>query len=143
NRSLKAVWHAVSRLQPPTGAANAEFLRQAVTDVSSATEARSKRLEDSSSELPTPLWAVLLVGGLLTVGFTYFFGLSSFAGQAAMVGTLAAIIGLSLFVILALDLPFTGDVATRPTAMVRELDEFCGYNFVTLVSGQHCPPSAG
>jgi hypothetical protein len=47
-----------------------------------------------------------------------------------MVSTLAVIISLSLFVILALDLPFTGDLAVQPTALRGEITEFCSYNFV-------------
>jgi hypothetical protein len=138
NHSQKTVFKAVATLPPPAGGTSAEFVRQAVTDLSAATEARSERIDDSSSELPPPLWAVLLVGGALTVGFTYFFGLKSFLAEAVMVGTLAAIIGLMLFVILSLDLPFTGDVATPPTAMISELNEFCSYEFVLPGAGAHC-----
>jgi hypothetical protein len=141
NDSLKTAWKAVTTLHPPAGGTTPEVVRQAVNDVSAATQARSKRIEDSGSELPASLWAVLLVGAVLTIGFTYFFGLKSFAAQAAMVGTLAAIIGLSLFVILSLDLPFTGDVAVQPTAMKSALTEFCSYNFVIPGAGAHCAGS--
>ena len=39
-----------------------------------------------------------------------------------MVATLAAIVALSLFVILTLDLPYTGDVAAKPDALEAEIN---------------------
>ena len=129
DRYLNAMWRAVTRLPTSTPTQQA-FVRQAITDVSAATEDRRTRIEDSSSLLSHPLWVVLLVGGALTVAFTYFFGLESFGVQAMMVSTLSVIISLSLFVILVLDLPFTGDLAVQPTALRGEVTHFCSYNFI-------------
>lgn len=137
---LNAVWKAVTTAQP-RGGTEASVVRQALSDVSTASEARRTRVEDSASELPGPLWVVLLVGGVLTIGFTYFFGLESVRSQAAMLSTLAALIALSLFVILTLDLPFTGDVAIEPTALKSEQAEFCSYNFVNPDRGHNCARS--
>jgi hypothetical protein len=134
---LNAMWKGVRSL-PASDPNEQAFVRQAVADVSGAAEARRTRIEDSSSLLPTPMWVVLLVGGALTVGFTYFFGLERFAIQAAMVSTLAVIISLSLFVILVLDLPFTGDIAVQPSALKAEINEFCSYNFVDPNLGSNC-----
>jgi hypothetical protein len=55
-----------------------------------------------------------------------------------MVATIAVLIGLSLFVILALDLPFTGGVAIQPEALKSEINEFCSYNFVNPTEGRNC-----
>jgi hypothetical protein len=134
---LNAMWKAVDALPTSTPTEQA-FIRQGITDVSSATEQRRNRIEDSSSLLPVALWVVLLVGGLLTVAFTYFFGLDSFAVQALMVSALAVMISLSLFVILALDLPFTGDIRVKPTALQGEISKFCSYNFVNVQVGESC-----
>lgn len=129
DRALNAVWAAVSRVKA-NAVTGQEFVRKAIDDISAATEARRTRLDDSSSTLPIPLWVVLLVGGALTIGFTYFFGLESFASQAAMMSTLSIIIGLSLFLILVLDLPYSGDLAIKPDALKGEIAEFCSYDFV-------------
>ena len=132
-----AVWKGVVALKTSGGTADA-FVKKAVDDLSRATEARRARVRDSSSELPAPLWVVLLAGALMTVGFCYFFSLESFRAQAAMLAILATLIGLSLFVILTLDLPFTGSVAVKPDAMMDELHEFCSYNFVHPTAGVNC-----
>jgi hypothetical protein len=60
---------------------------------------------------------VLIAGAAISVGFTYFFGVKNFLAQALMVGALAAITGLVVFLVLTLDLPYTGDVGVAPAAM--------------------------
>ena len=137
NPYLNSMWKAVDHL-PASTAIQRAFIGQAITDVSTATERRRTRVEDSSSVLPGALWIVLLVGGALTVAFTYFFGLESFAVQAMMVAALAVMISLSLFVILALDLPFTGDIAVKPTALRGEIAKFCSYDFVNVQLASNC-----
>jgi hypothetical protein len=133
NRMLKAI-----RTLHPHGATAGDLVQQAVGDVSTATEDRRMRVQDSAQTLPPPLWAVLLIGAVLSVGFSLFFGLKSFVAQLLMVSILAVLIALSLFVILTLDLPFTGGVAAEPTAMKDEINEFCSYNFVNPGRGSNC-----
>ena len=70
------------------------------------------------------MWAVLIVGGIISVAFTYFFGVRSFAAQALMVASLAALVGLVLALILSLDLPFTGGVGIGPDRMRDAIAEF-------------------
>lgn len=124
-----AMWKAVTGLRVTNPTAQ-EIVKDAIANVSRAGDARRTRVDDSSSELSPVMWAVLIAGGILTVGFCYFFSLESFASQAAMISILATLITLSLFLILTLDLPFTGTVATHPTALTDEIHEFCSYNFV-------------
>jgi Protein of unknown function (DUF4239) len=74
DKYLNAVWKAVTHL-PSANGVDAAVLSQAVGDVSTASEARRTRIEESHNQLPGPLWAALLIGGVITVSFTYFFGL--------------------------------------------------------------------
>ena len=57
--ALNALWNAVTQLKP-TSAAQGEFLRRAVDDITLANVNRRKRIEASGSTLPTPLWIVVL-----------------------------------------------------------------------------------
>jgi hypothetical protein len=123
-----AMWKAVNQLNSAS-APEAGYFPRALDDVSSVSIGRHTRVGDSASKLPVALWIVLLAGGALTIGFCYFFSLKSFRAQAAMVSMLAILIGLCVFVILALDLPLSGDVAVQPTALQEEIDSFCTYNF--------------
>ena len=127
DEALNRVWHAF-RVERSPSRADAPFHEQAIERLSEATELRRTRIFDSSSALPAPLWGVLIAGGLLTVGFTYFFGVASFRAQLLMVAALASMIGLVLFLILVLDLPFTGDVGVRPARMQRIIEEFRHYS---------------
>ncbi len=128
NPSLNAVWAAVTTLRP-ANATSADFVSLAVNEVATASQDRRVRVRDSESEIPAPLWLVLIAGGAITVGFTYFFGLESFRAQAIMVSALAAIIALSGLTILTLNLPFTGGVSIKPEAMHGEIAEFSTYTF--------------
>lgn len=128
NPPLNAVWGAVTRLRP-TSAIQQDFTQLAVTEVATASQDRRTRVRDSDSEIPAPLWLVIIAGGVITVGFTYFFGLESFRAQAIMVAALAAVIALSGLTILTLNLPFTGGVAIKPEAMRAEIAEFPAYSF--------------
>lgn len=95
-----------------------------VSRVTDLEQARQARLSAATSKLPSPMWWVLVLGGVITVGFTYFFGLPSWRSHAAMVGAIAATIGLTLFLIASLDLPFTGSLAVGPDAMRHAVAEF-------------------
>ena len=86
--------------------------------------ARRARLLEAEQGLPAILWAVLLVGGVITVGFTYLFGLRSTTVHVLMVAALALVIGLVLFTVAALDFPFRGDVRIGPEAFEQVLGRF-------------------
>ena len=71
-------------------------------------DARRMRLVAAQEGIPAVLWAVLIFGGVATVGFTYLFGLENTWAHRLMVVTLAAVIGLVLFTIGAMEHPFSG-----------------------------------
>jgi hypothetical protein len=121
--ALDRVW-ATLRAERPRGGQQTAFYQEAVTHLLDAGELRRTRVLSSGTQLPLPVWIVLIAGAAISVGFTYFFGVKKFVAQALMVGALAAITGLVLFLILSLDLPFTGNVGVGPTAMKDVLDEF-------------------
>ncbi len=62
------------------------------------------------------MWIVLIVGAYVTVGFTYLFGFDQTSMQQLMIGGLSFLIGLVLFLIVALDYPFRGSIAVQPEA---------------------------
>lgn len=87
-------------------------------------DARRERLLQAEEGLPAILWVVLLIGGMVEVGFTYLFGLRSTTVHVLMVAALAMIIGLVLFTIGALEYPFRGDVRVGPDAFESIIDRF-------------------
>jgi hypothetical protein len=74
--------------------------------------------------LPPILWVVLILGGVITVGFTYLFGLENTLVHLLMVAALALIISMSLYTVAALDYPFRGDIRIHPSAFENDLERF-------------------
>ncbi|MDD7938304.1 DUF4239 domain-containing protein [Actinomycetospora lutea] len=85
---------------------------------------RSQRLDFVGQGLPGVLWVALVLGGVVTIAFGLIFGLRSTALHLFMTGSLAATIGVLLFVAIAIDQPFLGDVAVPPAPIQRVLDDF-------------------
>jgi hypothetical protein len=86
--------------------------------------ARRERLLAAEQGLPPIMWVVLILGGVITVGFTYLFGLENTLVHLLMVAALALIISLSLFTVAALDHPFNGDIRIHPAAYEQDLERF-------------------
>ncbi|MGH3599251.1 MAG: DUF4239 domain-containing protein, partial [Pseudonocardiaceae bacterium] len=100
------------------------FYTESVKQLYGLADSRRLRVDASGNELPIILWTVLAVGGVITVGFSCFFGISHFGAHVLMVAALATMIALTLFVILSLDLPFTGDLQVTSDAMQQAIREF-------------------
>ena len=92
-------------------------------DLDALADARDARVLAGRAAVPGVMWAVLLAGGGLVVGYTYLYGVERLAAQALMTGILAAVIAMVLVVILVMDHPFAGDVRVRPD----ELEHFLAH----------------
>lgn len=88
--------------------------QEGIDRVHDLNEARRSRLLDAEEGLPAIIWVVLLMGGVIVVGFTYLFGLDSTLVHTLMVGALAGIISLALFTVGVLDYPFGSGVQVDP-----------------------------
>jgi hypothetical protein len=73
-------------------------------------QARRMRLDAVGTGLPGVMWAVILVGAIIGLSATFFFKVEDARLHGILVTLLAAFIGLVIFMILALDQPFRGDL---------------------------------
>ena len=73
-------------------------------------EARRDRLLYMNNGLPQVIWTFLIVFGVITVGFTYFFGMPRALPQGIITAALAATIASTLFIIFEMQTPFSGVV---------------------------------
>jgi hypothetical protein len=110
-------------LDPPTGAQQVRY-NQVLEQLHALGDARRERLLAASEGLATILWVVLIGGGVITIAFTYLFGLENTVVHTLMVAALAMILSLSLFTVAALDHPFKGDVRIHPAAFEQVLERF-------------------
>jgi Protein of unknown function (DUF4239) len=108
----------------PRTVAGQELYAEGLDQVQRLADARRMRLVMAEEGLPTVLWVVLIVGGIVAVGFTYLFGLEDTGAHALMVASLAGVIALVLFTIAALDHPFSGSARVGPEAFELVLNRF-------------------
>jgi hypothetical protein len=97
-----------------------------LTDLHDALDARRSRLLEVREGIPSLLWVVLVLGGVITVSFTYLFGLKSNVAHALMVAALTLLICAILFTIGEFNYPFSGVVEIRPEAFREVLRSFGG-----------------
>jgi hypothetical protein len=72
--------------------------------------------------MPHLMWVLLWTGGLITILFTYFFGVQSIRSQVLMTTALTALIAFVLLLIVALEQPFAGLVRITPEPFVEALE---------------------
>ena len=85
-------------------------------------DSRRLRLFASRSDLPLLIQLLLWGGGLITISFTYFFGVESIRAQSLMTAALTGIITFNLFLVLALDNPFHGFLRVSPEPLQEILE---------------------
>jgi hypothetical protein len=110
------IWKVYYDLQPQSEREKI-FYQEAIDGLGELSHSRRFRLLSSRSGLPVTLWVLLIGGGCIAVGFTYLFGIESARTQTLMVASLAGLIGFTLFLIISLDYPFSGDLRIEPEAI--------------------------
>jgi hypothetical protein len=75
---------------------------------------RRLRLDSVGTHLPGMLWSVVVVGALIGLSTTFFFKVDDVRLHCIQVSLLATFMGLVIFMILALDRPFRGDLGLTP-----------------------------
>jgi Protein of unknown function (DUF4239) len=100
------------------------FLSNALDRLNEVALRRAQRLGASEQSTPPVLWAAIIVGGIVTLGFALIFGVSNEQLHYLMVGGFAAVLALQVFVILVLSHPFSGQIRVEPTAFEQVARDF-------------------
>lgn len=95
-------------------------------EVEAFLDARRARLAAGGAGLPVSLWVVALLGAALTIGCTYLFRMEDARVQLLMTSTLAASLGLVIYLILVLDHPIWGTQGLSPRPFVDVLQSLAG-----------------
>jgi hypothetical protein len=77
-------------------------------------QARRLRLDAVGTGLPTVMWVVIVLGAFIALSSTFFFQVEDARLHGILVALLATFMGLVVFMILALDRPFRGDLGLGP-----------------------------
>jgi hypothetical protein len=108
DRAIRALPVDSARLQ--------DIQTQMLAAMDTALTDRQTRLTIDFIGISSILWTVLIVGAYLTVAFTYLFGFDRPIMQQLMIGGLSLMIGLVLFLVIAMDYPYRGSISVEPEA---------------------------
>lgn len=89
---------------------------QELASVNALSAARRDRLVAMNETIPEPMWIVLIIGGVITVGFCLLFGLPNKIVHVGIVAALAVLITMSLLLVKNMQYPFAGDPHIGPEA---------------------------
>jgi Protein of unknown function (DUF4239) len=95
----------------------------AIDEFERMVELRRLRLHDKDAGLPEALWAVVIIGGILTIFLTYFLALERFRVHLVMTTVSGILVSLLIFMIAAVDHPFRGGVSIGPSAFQLVTDQ--------------------
>jgi len=91
----------------PVGVEFLQTMRAVATD-------RNRRLTQAAEQLPALLWVVLIAGGVIVVGMTFFIYMDVTWPHVLYSGLMACLIGTLLFMTLLLNRPFNGPLGILP-----------------------------
>lgn len=107
----------------PEGSKSAGLAQDhAMTELSEMTTCRRTRLLENALSLPTVLWFVLIVGGVLTIVSSCMFGSQNRFLHGLQVVFFSLMVGLALLAIADINKPFRGSVHVGNDAFVRALE---------------------
>lgn len=123
---IQQLWTAVLQTQPATfGEQTAMNLT--LTEISSMTQHRRLRELQSQTKLPGILWAVLILGGVITTLSSCLFGTENFKLHCVQVVSLTLLLSLALVAIADIDRPFQGAVRVSPHGFERARATFAEF----------------
>ncbi len=122
---LEDLRRSVQDLEPRTDAESALY-SESLTELDELEANRELRLLAVNEGIPYIVWVVLVIGGVLTVAFTYLFGIEPDWLHAVAVAGLTILVSLILHVIGVLDYPFNSGVQVQPDAFEQVLKEIGG-----------------
>lgn len=79
-------------------------------ELTTAWTMRRERISHVEYRLPDLEWEVLLIGGVVTVVFSYFFVLESLWMQASMTALMSLVIAFNIYVVVELSNPYLGKI---------------------------------
>ncbi len=112
-KSMDQLQSTLMSFEPVTEAQKALAL-ETLASYSRMMEARRLRVDSVERKLPGVMWLVIVLGAFISLVSAFYFPVLDARLHRVQVGLLAAFIGLVIFIILALDRPYDGDLGLKP-----------------------------
>jgi hypothetical protein len=135
-----SLWQIVATYKPEDSRRSL-LLDKSFDQLSKLTEETSLRYLYSKEDLPSVVWLVIYAGLLITIGFSYFFGLETFASQALMCAIFSTLLGLTILAILELAHPYQGSVVVSSQPLQYALSRMDDMDKVAFGDLQRDPRS--
>jgi len=121
--TLDALRTEVAAIRPADAAADKRRAEVAAA-LDDLNAKRSQRAADVNYSMPTIVYIALIVGALLLIAYPPLVGLTASARNVTLLGGLGAMVGLGIFIVIALSHPYSHPVRLDPTAFRQALDRF-------------------
>ena len=105
---LKKLLNEVKKIEPITENEKGLF-PVLLQEVVSICKYRVARIDQSLYGIPIMKWIMLIVGGVMTIIFTYFFTIENQKLQSLMTGMYTLMIAMNLYMVLMFTQPYSGD----------------------------------
>ncbi|MBX9692527.1 MAG: DUF4239 domain-containing protein [Cyanobacteria bacterium] len=113
------LWRTLIACEPQTGAQQ-DVRQMMLSEMSTLSDCRRKRLLASVHGVSPLLWAVLIFGGMCTIVFTYFFAIDSFIGQVLMTVIVSSCLSLNVYLLYLYGYPFSGEHGVAPEGFLAD-----------------------
>ncbi len=111
--SVFRIWKELTNFEPTTqGQQNLQ--QQLLSEICVMTQNHRTRVVSAMRGIAPIMWLVLIMGGIFTVAFTYFFGLDDIRVQGLMTMLVAMILSLNVLLVYVFGHPMATDLGVRP-----------------------------
>ena len=129
SRAYRRVWAGYYDFRPRTDTEH-DFYVESIAKLNELGEDRRLRVISSQASVAGIMWILLVAGGVVTIAYLYLFVIPNAGLQRLMIGSVSGLLAFILFLILALDHPFAGELKVKPDAYedIVALFEAGGYD---------------
>jgi hypothetical protein len=120
--TVNQLWHALNEAEATAAEKSASY-ETALLQLEALDVARRDRLLIGQADVPASMLVILMIGGVITIAFTYLFAVEDGRLHALMTASLAVLVVLLLLLQYQLGRPFQGGLAIEPTPMELVLTE--------------------
>lgn len=114
-QNYQQIWRRYYAM-PLHGEKETAFYQESVTRLNELGQYRRLRLLAARNSFPAILWVFLIAGAVAMIGYTYLLGWKESRHNAIGVAGLAGLSALALFLVFAMNHPFSGTLKVKPGA---------------------------
>jgi len=121
--SMAQLWDIVTNVRPNTQTEidDHNAILTQITRVGDCRDQRRIMAEPSGDPI---VWAVLLIGAIIMIVFTYFFGIANMRAQILMTILVTVVLSLNLIIVSLFGYPFSGDVKVSEEPFRFNIEHF-------------------